>query len=85
MEQAPDNLTKLTHIMRRVFENPELKVSTTTAACDVPNWDSLNHVSLIMEVEAAFGVRFGLGELQDLKNVGALVSLIDQKLKKPMQ
>jgi len=80
MQQDTDNLSTLTNIMRRVFGDPELAVSLTTAARDVPNWDSLNHVSLIMEVEAAFGIRFGLGELQDLKNVGALMALIDRKL-----
>ena len=75
----PDTLSNLTDVMRRVFEKPGLEITMATTARDVPDWDSLNHVSLIMEVEATFGIKCALGELQDLKNVGALVSLIDRK------
>jgi len=70
---------RLTRIFRDIFEDPGLTITPQTSARDISNWDSLNHVTLIMEVERAFGVRFALGELQDLKNVGALMSLIRKR------
>jgi acyl carrier protein len=76
----PDEIaSRLTPIFREVFEKPSLVVTPGTSARDIENWDSLNHVTLIMQVERAFGIRFALGELQDLKDVGALISLIRKK------
>ncbi len=75
-----DLIERLTPIFRDVLGKPSLTITPATSARDIENWDSLNHVTLIMEVERAFGVRFALGELQDLKNVGALAALIERKL-----
>ena len=72
-------LERLTPIFRDVFGKPGLTLTPQMSARDIENWDSLNHVTLVMEVEREFGVRFALGELQDLKNVEALISLIEQK------
>jgi acyl carrier protein len=62
-----------------VFDNSDLDISLETSARDVANWDSLNHVALIMEVERSFDIKFALGELQDLKNIASLIQLIDSK------
>jgi acyl carrier protein len=77
--ESAEILTRLTPIFRSVFEDPSMTPTEAMSARDVLNWDSLNHVTLIMEVERAFGIKFALGELQDLKNVGALVALIRRK------
>jgi acyl carrier protein len=77
--QQHEILERLTAIGRDVFENPDLTLTRSTTARDVLAWDSLNHVRFVMEVERAFGVKFALGELQDLKNVGVLADLIAKK------
>ena len=41
-----------------------------TTASEVPGWDSLSHVNIILAVEKRFGVRFKSLELLKLKNVG---------------
>jgi acyl carrier protein len=75
-----DILPRLNEICRQVFEKPGLAITPVTSARDIENWDSLNHVTLIMEVERKFGIKFALGELQDLKNVGSLLKLIEDKI-----
>lgn len=77
--QSDEILARLTRIGRDVFENPDLVLDRGTTACDVLAWDSLNHVRFVMEVERDFGVKFALGELQDLKDVGVLADLIARK------
>ena len=77
--EAAEILERLTPLFRKVFEDPGLTPTPSMRAEQVPLWDSLNHVSLVMEVERAFGIKFALGELQDLRNVGALVKLIQAK------
>jgi len=48
-------------------------------AADVKNWDSLNHIDLIVAVEREFKIRFTTAEVTTLKNVGALAALVDKK------
>jgi acyl carrier protein len=48
-------------------------------AADVKNWDSLNHIDLIVAVEREFKIRFTTAEVTTLKNVGELISLVDKK------
>ena len=63
-----------------VFEDDELHVGRETTADDVEAWDSLMHVTLLINVEKAFGVRFTSSEVARLKSVGDLLDLIDSKL-----
>ena len=51
-----------------------------TTASEVPGWDSLNHLNVILAVEGKFGVRFKNLELLRLKSVGDLQRLLDAKL-----
>lgn len=76
---SKNTLEQLSQICRLVFDNPDLDISLETTARDVANWDSLNHVALIMEIERCFDIKFALGELQDLKNIASLIQLIDSK------
>ena len=77
--QSDEIIRRLTEIGREVFEQPGLVMDRRTTARDVLAWDSLNHVRFVMDVERAFGVKFALGELQDLKDVGVLADLIARK------
>lgn len=53
----------------------------TTTADQVPGWDSLSHLNVILAVEKEFNIRFNPYELLKLKNIGELQNLINQKLK----
>lgn len=53
-------------------------ITAATLAFQVPGWDSLNHVSVIYEVENAYKVRFNSGEVGALKNVGELQELVNR-------
>ncbi len=74
-----DVMAKLGETIQRVFENQEIEVKETTTAQDVDEWDSLAHISLIEEVEKVFKVKFALGELMKLQNVGQMADLILKK------
>lgn len=42
-------------------------------------WDSLKHISLIEAVEEEFGMRFTMLEINGMKNVGEMISIIEQR------
>ena len=68
-------------IMRDVFDLPELQVTPALTAQDVEEWDSISHISLVVALEKEFSIRFALGELQSLQNVGEMLALIEKKCK----
>ena len=58
-------------------------INAETLASQVPGWDSLNHVNVILAVEKHFGVRFKPIEILRLKNIGDLQKLVSAKLQGP--
>lgn len=69
----------LQEIFVDIFDDESIIVSDTLTADDVEGWDSLNHINLISAIERAFKVKFALGELQEMKNVGILIQLLEEK------
>jgi acyl carrier protein len=72
--------SKLTVLMRDTFDDGALTPSMSTTSDDVAEWDSANHVLLMVAIEAEFGVRFETAEITAPENVGELVGLIRSKL-----
>ena len=73
-------LEELQEIFRGVMDNPTLVLTAESNASNVPDWDSLTHVNLMTAIARHFKVKFKLSELQDLKNVGDLINLLQKKL-----
>ncbi len=71
-------LEKLADVLCDVFEDDELVVTRTTSAREIAAWDSVMHVTLMISVERAFGLRFKSGNVAGLKNVGELADLVDR-------
>lgn len=72
-------VSRLTPIFRDVFNDDALVVSDGMTAADVPAWDSLSNINMIIAVEKAFGVKFSIKDVRNLKNVGELLELIKRK------
>ncbi len=66
----------VTRVFRATFEREDIDVSATTTASDIEEWDSLNHVQLILAVETEFGIRFKPVEVAGFENVGDMVTAI---------
>jgi acyl carrier protein len=73
-----DTLDRLTGVFSQVFDD-ELEIARETTAKDVEGWDSLMHVTLLINVEKVFGVRFSSSEVASLRKVGDLADLIEAK------
>lgn len=73
-------LGKTQEIFREIFDDEQLVIHDMMTAADIRDWDSLNHVNLISAVEKGFKIKFTLGELRSLKDVGALIDLVMKKI-----
>lgn len=71
--------TKLTVLFHDVFDDDSIVLRPDMTADDVPEWDSLSHVTLVVAAEQAFGIKFRTAEIEELHNVGDFVRLIAAK------
>lgn len=73
---------RLNAVFQDVFDDDSITVSSKTTADDIDDWDSLEHITLISAVEKEFGMKFKMGEISSMKNVGEMVSIIAARAKK---
>jgi acyl carrier protein len=78
--QQPDIYAQLTGIFHDVFDDDTLVLTPELTAASVPDWDSFNHINLIVAVESSFKIKFQTAELESMNTVGHLVELIGKKL-----
>lgn len=73
-------LTTIRDVLADVVDDPSLQISESTTADDVSEWDSINHVKLLIGLESELGFRFETQEVSGLKNVGELIDVVHRKL-----
>lgn len=71
---------QLNQIFRDVLDNDDIHLTEQTTAGDVPGWDSLAHINLILAIERHFKIRFSTTEIGGLSDVGELVGLIKAQI-----
>jgi acyl carrier protein len=71
---------KTNSIFKEIFKNVPDELHDETTAADIEDWDSFSHIELVLRVEGEFGVKFALGEMQNLKDVGSFLALVKTKL-----
>ena len=81
MEKKEDVLTAIQPIFVRILDDENVVIGLTTTANDVENWDSLNHLQLIVAIEKQFRIRFNASEIQGFKTVGDICDSVLLKLK----
>jgi acyl carrier protein len=70
----------ISSILGDAIDNESLQLSEQDTAEDVAGWDSINHVKLLIGLEAEFGFRFETDEVAGAGNVGELINVIQKKL-----
>jgi acyl carrier protein len=73
-------LEELQALFRDILDQPDLVLTPESNANNVEDWDSLAHINLVSAIEKRYRIKFALGELQELKNVGDMIELIRVKL-----
>ncbi len=70
----------LQEVFQEIFDDDTLVISEETTAEDIEDWDSFAQIGLVMEIEKRFQIKFQLGEVSALKNVGDMLVLISRKI-----
>ena len=72
----------LNEIFRDVFDDDEIVVDAETNSDSIEDWDSLEHINLVVAIEKAFGLKFTMDEVTGMKNVGEMVEIIKERATK---
>ena len=78
--QQQDIYAQLTTIFHDLFDDDTIVLTPGLTVAGIPEWDSFNHINLIVAVESRFGIKFQTAELESMHTVGHLADLIQSKL-----
>jgi acyl carrier protein len=76
---STDVLTEVQKILNELFNVDPHSGSLETKASDIPEWDSVGHLSLCGTLEEAFGMVFDGSEMAQINSVRAVVAVIERK------
>ena len=71
---------RLNEVFRDIFDDDTIEVNDDTTADDIEDWDSLEHINLVNAIEDEFDMKFDMGQIVSMKNVGEMVDIILEKL-----
>ena len=69
---------RLTGVFREVFDDDSIEINDETTANDIDDWDSFEHINLVVAVESEFSFKIPMGKVVTMKNVGEMVDIILQ-------
>lgn len=76
---AAEALAIMAPVIRDVLDRPDLEVTPALTARDVAEWDSLANITIVIEVERAFAIKFTSDELASFADVGAMAAAVAAK------
>ena len=76
MPDRAEIVLRLTEVFRDTFDDPGIELHDAMTAADLDDWDSLQHIVLVLAVERAFRVKLNPAEVGKLENVGKMVDLL---------
>jgi len=72
-------LDRVRSIFSDVFQIPIEDVHPESSPDTIPNWDSLQHLNLVLAVEQEFNVQFSPEEIEQLLSVELVAALLEEK------
>ena len=73
---SDDIHSRLQALFRDVFDDDTLVIARATHAGNIPDWDSLAQINLVVAIEKEFGIKVSLQDMATLSNVGDMMDLI---------
>jgi len=63
-----------------LFGVPAASIDTSSSPQTIENWDSIQHLNLVLAIEERFGVQLSPEEIEQMKSVGETVKLVESRL-----
>jgi len=72
-------MEKLTSIIQKIFKVPAGEINDEMSPSTIPDWDSMNYLIFISELEKEFGIQFTVDETLEAKNLGDIKRYLANK------
>lgn len=69
---------RLNKVFQEVFDDETIEVNDDTTSENIDDWDSFEHINLIVAVEEEFSIKIPMGKVVTMKNVGEMADIILQ-------
>jgi acyl carrier protein len=66
------------NIASDIFGLPADKITAESSPETIENWDSMQHLNLVLAVEEKFGVQLEPEDIEKMKNIGAVATLVEK-------
>ena len=63
-----------------IFGIPVNRITAESSPETIENWDSMQHLNLVLAIEEKFGVQLDPEDIEQMKNVGAVATLVEKLL-----
>jgi acyl carrier protein len=61
-----------------IFGIPVDKITADSSPETIENWDSMQHLNLVLALEEKFGVQLEPEDIEQMKNIGAVAALVEK-------
>jgi acyl carrier protein len=70
---------RLEKVIRKVFPIKAETINENWTSDDIPDWDSVGHLDLIMEIEREFQVKIEVEEMFEVEKLGDITRILEKK------
>ena len=75
-----DLMERVQRVVKETVLDDSLEITESTKLADIPEWDSMLHVTLVMALEREFGVRLSAKEADASIAIGPILAILASKL-----
>jgi acyl carrier protein len=61
-----------------IFGIPANQITAESSPETIDNWDSMQHLNLVLAIEEKFGVQLDPEDIEEMKNIGAVAALVEK-------
>jgi acyl carrier protein len=66
------------NIASDIFGIPVDRITAESSPETIENWDSMQHLNLVLAIEEKFGVQLDPEDIEQMKNIGAVAALVEK-------
>ena len=74
-----NKLKILENIFTQVFGELSHDIKEDLTSDDIENWDSMNHLNLMMKIQEEFSVQFEFSDIISVESVSDILKLLKEK------
>jgi acyl carrier protein len=75
---TPSTFEQVREIASDIFGIKAEKITAQSSPQTIENWDSMQHLHLILAIEERFAVHFEPEDIEEMNNIGAVAALVEK-------